>query len=330
MSYGSNNSQGGGTSIIPLIIGILIIVFLGVYFIYSEPVNNKFAIWAEELSEVFTQPSASTTPSIKENDKNTKKRKRSRKWPQTQSDRQGEDPSGNTGGNIDSDKINIQINEITGAGITGPQTDQTTLDTGLALPEKEPIQNEEPDNQPGYKFKAFRGENGKYGFKDISTGNIIIEPQYDGYTHPNERKKALYLAVRKGNKFGIIDFNNRIIVPFIYDWMDDPGYSNYWKVRKAKQGSGYLYGLIRVSDAKYALPAEYEEMQQIASSLIAVKKNGLYGCVNEKNEVVVPIIYKWKGGTVNVGRNDNTTRVEFHDAEGKRFSFNKNGQMVPD
>lgn len=329
MSYGSSNNQGGGVNIIPLIIGILIIIFFGIYFICRESINNRFAVWVEEFNLVFSEPSVSGPGIVrKEHYKGNKKKRRIKKWPEAN---RPEDQSGTrtqkTPDNIVSganDKPAVSTIE------SGAETDKVQLNADLSLPKAEQPAPKIQKKQEGFKFKAFRGENGKYGFKDASSDEVVIEPQYDGYANPAEGKKASFLAVRKGDKSGIIDINNRIIIPFVYDWIDDAGYTNFWKVRKKTGSSGYLFGLVSTVDAKFALPVEYEEIQFIAASFIAVKKDGLYGCVNDKNEVVVPIIYKEKGGSVNIGRNDNTTRIIFRDDAGKIFSYNKMGQIMPD
>lgn len=84
-----------------------------------------------------------------------------------------------------------------------------------------------------------------YGFID-NTGEFVIEPQYEtsGYF-----VKGISI-VKKDGFFGVIDKNNKEIVPFIYE----------------------------------------DAQTTYIDDLITVKKDGKYGCINLKNETVVDFI----------------------------------------
>ena len=80
------------------------------------------------------------------------------------------------------------------------------------------------------------------------------------------------LAVKKGNKWGYVDANNNVIIPFEYDNLHTYG---------SAIGSEFMFNGSLRGVADY-----------FSDGKIFVRKNGKIGIVNTKNEIVFPFIYK--------------------------------------
>lgn len=79
-------------------------------------------------------------------------------------------------------------------------------------------------------FKVWN--NGKFGFRRVNENDDFISTSYDdvkAYVIPEAMKQNLgeVFCVCRGDKWGIIDANENVIVPIIYDEIDDGYYENY-------------------------------------------------------------------------------------------------------
>jgi len=185
-----------------------------------------------------------------------------------------------------------------------------------------------PEIKPDKRFlKSFTGNNRKYGFKDTNTGEIVIEAQYDYYLRVPEKEKVSYLVVRKGNKYGVIDLNNQIVIPFVYDNVDWARYPDYWKFSQYDQNRKYKTGLVNAFAAKICVPVEYDDLKIIGpETFILVEKDGLYGCIDNNSKVTVPI--KYKSYSTRTSSNESNNSVTFYDIENNKFCFDKNGHVL--
>lgn len=187
-------------------------------------------------------------------------------------------------------------------------------------------QPDKKHNEERY-LKSFAGNNGKYGFIDITTGDVIIESQYDYYVRPGERKKTSYIAVKKNNKYGVIDLNNQIVIPFIYDNIEWVYNMEYWLVSRYDENRKYKKGLINSSNAKLCIPVEYEDLAIMGPAyFIMAKKNSLYGCIDNNNKVTIPIIYS-SYSTIRSGT-ESRNIICFYDKDGNKFCYNKDGLAI--
>jgi len=314
MANGANNyNQGGGKSPIPLIIGILVIIFLGVYYIYKEPIDKKISSWKKDFENTFEkkiEPTLTPYTGITDNQEDSLTITPDYISP----DYEEASPQQNT--ESTQSEVIVSTNEIGIEKSVVTNTKSKNEDKKTTLPKTE--------KKAPLNLKPFKGKNGKYGFMNASNEEILIEAQYDEYVR-FENKNPSYIAVRKGERYGIINLENRIILPFIYNGIYQT--NGFWELKK-NSGSRSLYGLARISDAKVILPAEYEDIRFINSSFILVKKNGLYGCVNNNGEITVTLKYKGVEGYSYGGGNSNKARVDLIDEGGNTISFNKSGQIV--
>ena len=94
--------------------------------------------------------------------------------------------------------------------------------------------------------------------------------------------------VRKGQKYGIIDEHFHEIMPVIYDAIED--YHDKLKLKiNDKWGWAYFD-----ENHHYTLsPFIYEDIEDYTDGLALVKKNGMFGFINENWEEVIPFVYEY-------------------------------------
>lgn len=169
--------------------------------------------------------------------------------------------------------------------------------------------------------QAFKGENGKYGYKDGS-GSIIVQPKYDkaesfreeralvvsnkkyGYVDMTGKEiiplkydyASLYFFdgiadVRLNNKYGMIDKTGREIVAIKYDRLDkgiSVDKSNKFILAKLDNKFGFID-----SSGREVVPLNYEDAKIISTLMATVKLNGKWGVINESGKAIVPLIYDY-------------------------------------
>jgi hypothetical protein len=131
--------------------------------------------------------------------------------------------------------------------------------------------------------------NGKCGFLDLN-GNEVIPFEYQSY-HDFDKNTAAIL--RKNNKFGLIDSQNGMLLPFIYDSLSNiyviKNYQKYYYARKDGK-----VGFIDKNE-KTILSFEQEEIRfhnsySIIDSSFYFLKDGKWG-LRTLNQIEIPAIY---------------------------------------
>jgi len=120
--------------------------------------------------------------------------------------------------------------------------------------------------------------NGKWGFID-TTGEYVLEPKYSGYKfvykynniaetfNPNNRSyttKEGYFILKKNDKWGFIDKDEKIIMDFNYSDVSLPknGLVEIKKVKKKVNGTVFNYqGLYDLNTNKLIIPAKYDQVK---------------------------------------------------------------------
>ena len=176
------------------------------------------------------------------------------------------------------------------------------------------------------------------GYARMPEGKIVVPFKYGYVTRATNDYK--YFEVRENtedrNSVGIVDQNDRLILPMEYTTISTTfkadGYAIISKFYPNPDDGKtyYLNGLLRLSDGKIVVPVEYQDLEVIGPvSFIRVKKDGLYGCINDKNEVIVPF-QKVTGIGSSSGSWDNSdNKVYFTLPNGESVAYNAKGQKVP-
>ncbi|TND09637.1 MAG: KWG repeat-containing protein [Bacteroidetes bacterium] len=119
-------------------------------------------------------------------------------------------------------------------------------------------------------------ENGKSGFID-SSGTVMIPCVYEWVDDFSEG----LAAAGKNDKAGFISKSGKIVVPFEYDEVE-PFRKGFAMVKR-----GDFYGLIDKTGT-LILPVMYDEIYEFFESRAVVVKKGKYGFVDRSGEEVIP------------------------------------------
>ena len=175
------------------------------------------------------------------------------------------------------------------------------------------------------------------GYARMPEGKIVVPFKYGYVTRLTNDYK--YFEVREDindRKSGIVDQNDRLILPMEYatvrTTIKTEGYAIISKFLPEPEDGRtyYLTGLARLSDGKIVIPVEYQEFEIIGPvSFIRVKKNGLYGCINDKNEVIVPFQKVTSVGATIGMSDDSNNKVHFTLPNGESVAYDAKGKRVP-
>ena len=147
----------------------------------------------------------------------------------------------------------------------------------------------------------------KYGLID-NTGNEIVPLQYDHFHYANNE----LVAVQKGNKWGLIDNAGKEIVPLQYDNFH---YANNELVAVKK---GNKWGLID-NAGKEIVPLQYDHIGDGNNGLLAVEKGNKWGVVDNAGQEIVPLQYDFAEsiGDLSIARKGNIS-----------YLFDKTGKLI--
>lgn len=118
-------------------------------------------------------------------------------------------------------------------------------------------------------------------------GKIIIPPIYDDINTFYEAGFSDLLKVKSGEKNGIINLKNEIIIPIEFDWIGAE--NDYLKV--VTPGENRKFGLY-AKDGKVIIPPEYQWITdsdtEHSKITILQKEKGSYNFLNQNNELILP------------------------------------------
>lgn len=133
--------------------------------------------------------------------------------------------------------------------------------------------------------------NEKYGVIN-ECGETIIDFKYDNMKFFGDKE---HICAKNQGKWGLINVNENIIVPFIYD----ESFNIY--ALPFRENEGFIVekegkeGVINL-ESKVIIPFEYDclcsNFFDTAKSLTVAKKNGKRGVINSKNETLIPFEYE--------------------------------------
>lgn len=164
-------------------------------------------------------------------------------------------------------------------------------------------------------------ENGRYGLKDKNTGKIILPPEYISIYWSTE----LAFAWDASYKYGAVDCEGNIVVPFIYDDINGVNESNGIRVKK-----GNKYGLISPAgkillDTIYDGIFSYDNYSESASvfynsEIGIIKMNNKFGLVRKSGEIIYEPVLE------DIGRLHNG--YVFAKKDGKWGMLDKNAEII--
>lgn len=128
-----------------------------------------------------------------------------------------------------------------------------------------------------YFYNSYIDRSGKQLLDWIPRKETSLNDFYDGYATIFTKEGA-----------GLINRNMNIVVPCIYDDVDNWVKSPYVEVKKDGK-----FGCVNKQDGNIVIPCVYDAINSYGfiEGLLVVKKNGWYGCINENNEVIIDFKY---------------------------------------
>jgi hypothetical protein len=129
-------------------------------------------------------------------------------------------------------------------------------------------------------------KNSKVGIIN-SVGNECVPTIYGYGGLPDSDNKVFY--VPKDGKYGLIDFNNNVLIPFQYDEMYHETNNDLLCVKKDGK-----YGLISLKLKKEVLPCKYDQIKMGR----VLFDNGTYRVYNDRPSALIAILYNSKWGFV--------------------------------
>lgn len=131
-------------------------------------------------------------------------------------------------------------------------------------------------------FLMVQEANNKFGIYDERSERQCLPFVYDAIKQKFFNQRTAYFIVRKGSKFGVVDDQNKIIIPFDYDDLRFDLLTsdmNSKLIIPAKKGN--KYGLINF-DNKVMVPFTFQNIERISTNtpLFKAKTNKKYSLIN--------------------------------------------------
>ena len=123
-----------------------------------------------------------------------------------------------------------------------------------------------------------------------------------------------FITVYHGSKFGYMDVNGAMVIPF-YPYEE----ASFFSEGRAKVRKDLLYGFINRA-GQLVVPCEYHQAEPFHGGLSKVRKGGQYGFINRQGELVIPCEFR---DANNCGRG--VASVIFR---GKELFFNERGERI--
>lgn len=131
---------------------------------------------------------------------------------------------------------------------------------------------------------------GKWGVFSVSQNKLLIPAIYDGFDYCGGcGAKGGYVFAQQNGQWGVVDFNNKVLVPFEYEHEHSFMRSDNWVLCFKKKGAEVV---LNMGTNKEYLAPEYTDMELIGNSLLKAKKNGHYGLINEDGTMVADFVYE--------------------------------------
>ncbi|WP_185937345.1 WG repeat-containing protein [Chitinophaga polysaccharea] len=151
-----------------------------------------------------------------------------------------------------------------------------------------PMQFEDAGILDDQHFDVKTGD--KWGIYSTAENKLLIPAVYESFDYCGGcGRKGDYLFAQKNGKWGIIDFNNNIQIPFEYEHEHYFMRSDNWVMSLKKNGQDVTINL--QNKKEYAAP-EYTDMTIINNGSLRARKNGKYGLVGEDGTLIADFIYE--------------------------------------
>jgi WG containing repeat len=130
---------------------------------------------------------------------------------------------------------------------------------------------------------------GKWGVFSVAQNKLVIPATYEAFDYCGGcGAKGGYVFAQQNGQWGVVDFNNKVLVPFEYEHEHSFMRSDNWVLCFKKKGAEVV---LNMGTGKEYLSPEYSDMELIGNNLLKAKKNGHYGLINEDGTMVADFVY---------------------------------------
>ncbi|MBD1367534.1 WG repeat-containing protein [Mucilaginibacter sp. ZT4R22] len=148
-----------------------------------------------------------------------------------------------------------------------------------------------PFSSGGKLLLLLKAKSGKVGMLNEITGALDVPMIYDDIIQRFEGGKHTYYSVRKGQKYGLIDDANKVVIPLLYDAIDislvyPDDYTKMpstYTIIVAKAGK---FGAVNLEN-RVVIPFQYSNLQRLSQNgLYKAKTGGSYQIITARNQVI--------------------------------------------
>ncbi len=131
---------------------------------------------------------------------------------------------------------------------------------------------------------------GKWGVYDRERQQLAIPAVYDGFDYCGGcGRKSDYLYAQQNGKWGIVDFQNNVLVPFLYEHSHWNGMrSDVWVRSFSKEGKSVV---VHIPTGREFAADGREQQEILGGGELVVQSNGKYGLVDTLCREVLPTVY---------------------------------------
>lgn len=166
---------------------------------------------------------------------------------------------------------------------------ENVLDYGYVLNQDKLLN---PFSSTGNYLLYVKDKNGKYGMLNEMSGTLDIPMVYDEILQDFESRMHTYYSVKKGNKFGLTNETNQVLIPIEYDAISldyialnfESTSDETYQIVVAK---GKKYGSVNLNN-QVKIPFQYDDLELISNNgLYKAKTGNYYQIINSKNGTII-------------------------------------------
>ncbi|WP_461533948.1 WG repeat-containing protein [Sinomicrobium sp.] len=131
---------------------------------------------------------------------------------------------------------------------------------------------------------------GKWGVYDRESKQLSIPATYDGFDYCGGcGRKSDYIYAQQNGKWGVISFDNQVLVPFTYDHSHWGGMrSDVWVTAFTKNDKSVV---VHIPTGKEFMAQGNERLQIIGYSELVVSTDGKYSLIDTLAKEILPPVY---------------------------------------
>lgn len=130
-------------------------------------------------------------------------------------------------------------------------------------------------------------QQGKWGIYDSKYKKMVVKANYDGFDYCGGcSKKSDYVYASKDGKWGIINWNEEVLIPFEFDHQHRYMRSDNWVQSFAKDGQAVIVNVISNTEFKWDNPDSF-----LFNNSLIYKNEDYFGIYDKEGKLAVPFIY---------------------------------------